>query len=212
MMKSVATVTVANEDKGLTTLDRVKSELGITGNSQDALLNSKILEASSDIEAHLNRVLRKETISEVFWGLRGCVDALVLNRTPVGEITSVTLDDEVVDEVDYRLDPDAGLLYRLNDGSPSSWSFGKALTVVYDGGYEMPDGADMGELPPALQAACVELVSSYWAARGRDPSVREEDIPGVLRTVYWVGAVGGAGELPPSVETKIGPWRRPVIG
>lgn len=212
MMKSVATVTVANSNKGLTTLDRVKAELGITGNGSDALLEAKILEASSDIEAHLNRTLRKETISEVFWGLRGCAEALIFSRTPVGTITSVTLDDELIDADDYRLDPDAGLLYRLSAASPSWWSFGKALTVIYEAGYDMPvDITNTGDLPPALQAACVELVGSYWASRGRDPTVREEDVQGVMRTVYWVGAVGDAGELPPSVESKIGTFRRMAL-
>jgi len=212
MMKSVATVTVANSNKGLTTLDRVKAELGITGNGSDALLGAKILEASSDIEGHLNRTLRKETISEVFWGLRGCAEALIFSRNPVGTITSVTLDDELIDADNYRLDPEAGLLYRLSDGSPSSWSFGKATTVIYQAGYDMPvDITNTGDLPPALQAACVELVASYWASRGRDPTVREEDVQGVMRTVYWVGAVGDAGELPPSVESKIGTFRRMAL-
>lgn len=209
MMKSIATVTGANSNKALATLARVKSELGITGSTNDALLTSKILEASSDIEGHLARTLRKETISELFWGLRGCADALILDRNPVASITSVTVDDVLLDASEYRLDGAAGLLYRLSDGSPSKWSFGKAVTVVYIAGFKMPDEGSDTDLPPALQAACVELVSSYWASRGRDPSVREEDIPGVLRTVYWVG---GAGELPPSVETKIGPWRKLVLG
>jgi hypothetical protein len=51
-------------------------------------------------------------------------------------------------------------------------------------------------------------MSDYWAAKGRDPSVKSEEIPGVIRTDYWVGAVGEAGELPPRVVMKLAPYRR----
>lgn len=207
-MHSTLTVVTPNTHKALTSLPRVKSELGITVNTFDALLTSKISEASSDIESHLNRVLRREELEQVFWG--SCSDLLILDRSPVAEIISVTVDGSLVDAYDYRCNTGSGLLHRLGSGSPIEWSFGQSVSVVFEAGYLMPGEADY-DLPPALEAACVELVSSYWASRGRDPSVREEDIPGLMRKVYWVGAVGNAGELPPSVEAKLGPFRAMVL-
>lgn len=209
-MRSTLTVTTANNNKALTTLVRVKSELGITATTYDTLLTSKISEASSDIEGHCGRIFRKETLTQHFWGQSSRVGALVLGRYPVVSVSSVTVDGEVLDEDDYRLDS-AGLLYRLSDGTDVGWSIGKSAEVVFVAGYVMPAEANP-DLPPALEAACVDLVSSYWSSRGRDPNVREEDIPGVLRKVYWVGAIGQAGELPPSVEAKIAPFRSVVVG
>lgn len=211
VLRSIATVTGANVNKALTTLERVKAELGIAGSASDTVLQAKILEASSDIEAHLGRTLRQETLSEVFWGLRGEVGELVLARYPVASVVSVTVDDEPVDLAEIRIDGAAGLLYRLTEaGLPACWRFGKSLTVVNVAGYRMPGEAGT-DLPPALQAACIELVTSYWSARGRDPLLRAEDVPGVGRAEYWVGAVGAAGTLPASVLSKIEPFRRPVI-
>lgn len=211
-MHSALTVVTPNANVALTTLDRTKGELGISGGGYDALLTSKIREASSDIEAHIGRVLRRETVSETFWGANRAVDTLILNRWPVASIVSVSVDGSDLDAGDYRLVADAGLLYRLDGGGYASrWAIGREAVITYVAGYAMPAEAEP-DLPAVLEAAAVELVNSYWVSRGRDPLVREEDVPGVGRTVYWVGAVGAAGALPPGVESKIAPFRRIVIG
>jgi len=195
----------------LTTLTRVKLELDITGTdtNRDMLLNLKILEASDDIEAALGFTVRKETVSETFWLENGDVgpEYLVLDRTPVVSITSVTVDGIVADASTYRLDPETGQLYALCNGYPSRWYFCKSIVVAYAGGYVLP--AESGStLPDGIQGAAVELMSDYWAAKGRDPSVKSEDVSGVGRIDYWVGAVGEAGELPPRVVMKLSPYRR----
>ena len=96
-------------------------------------------------------------------------------------------------------------------GSLIGWTFSKSAEIVYVGGYTMPGEVAQPTLPPALQAACVELVSSYWFARGRDSLVRQETVDGAGSTTYWIGAVGESGSLPPSVESKIAPYKRMVI-
>jgi len=212
-VRSIATVTVAPAETSLTTLTRVKSELNLTtvDAARDALLESKIDEASSDIEAHLARVLARATLSERFWGEPNGGEYLVLARAPGVSITSVTLDDVLVSASEYRLEPETGLLYRLDSsGYPCAWTWCKDVVIVYVAGYLLP--AETGRtLPYALEAAAVELVSSYWASRGRDPTVRSEDIPGLGAVSYWVGAVGEAGDLPPGVESKIAPFRRVLV-
>lgn len=206
-MQSIVSVTTAPERTALTTVDRVKLELSITTDASDALLGIKINEASSDIEAHLSRTLAYAGLTQTFWG-EGTADYLILDRAPVGSIVSVTLDDDLVDSDEYRLDADSGILYRLDSsGYPCTWYWCKSVIIVFTGGYELP-GADDPTLPPAIEAAAVELVTSYWTARGRDPTVRAEDIPGIGSVTYWVGAVGEDGGLPPSVTSKIAPFRR----
>lgn len=205
-MRSIVTVTTAPERTALTTVERVKQELSITTDTSDDLLGIKINEASSDIEAHISRTLAYAGLTQTFWG-EGCVEYLILDRAPVDEIATVTVDGDVVDSAEYRLDAETGILYRLDaSGYPCAWFWCKSVVIVFTGGYELP-GADSPTLPPAIEAAAVELVTSYWTSKGRDPTIRSEDIPGLGAVTYWVGAVGPQGELPPSVVAKISPFR-----
>lgn len=209
-MRSITTVTVAPDETQLTTVARVKQELGITGTTYDTLLGHKIDEATSDIEAHIERTLARATLSQQFWG-EGTGEYLVLDRTPVVSITSVTVDGVAVNTSEFRLDAEAGILYRLDSsGYPSFWSWCGTVVVVFVAGYAMPSETAR-DLPPALEAAAIELVNSYWQSRGRDPLVRAEDVPGLASVTYWVGAVGEEGQLPPGVTAKISPFRRALV-
>lgn len=209
-MRCIATVTAPPEVTNLTTLERVKLELEIAGDANDALLAAKIAEASSDIEAHIGRVLSRATLSELFWGESGA-EYLILARAPVAELVSVTEDDVAVDLDEVRLDPETGQLYRLDaSGNACAWLWCKEVTVVYRAGYLLP-GEDGRDLPAALEAGAIALLNSYWQSRGRDPTVRGEDVPGLGSVQYWVGAVGEAGELPPDVVAKISPFRRVLL-
>lgn len=207
-MRSTVNITVAPTVTRLTTLQRVKEELAITDGASDAILGAKIDEATSDIEAHLARTLSRATVTQTLWNV-GYSEYILLRRFPVASIVSVTVDDIAVDSDEYRLDGDAGILYRLDSsGYPCAWLSCKSIVAVYTGGYLLP-GEMNRNLPPALESAAVELVASYWSSRGRDPTVKSEEVPGLGRVDYWVGAVGEAGELPPSVVAKISPFRRP---
>jgi hypothetical protein len=211
-MRSRVVVTTPAEKTNLTTLERVKAELDIANGAKDAILNFKIAEASSDIEAYLGYSVKRETVTEEFWqGQSGWEhpEYLLLDRVPVGTLNSVTIDDVEVDSDEYRLDAETGALYRLDSsGYPSAWCITKLASIVYAGGYLLP-GESGRNLPPAIEAAAVELVQDFWFAKGRDPTAMEEEIPGVMRVRRWVGAVGQTGELPPSVQSKLAPFRRP---
>lgn len=209
-MRSILTVTAPATDFDLTTLARVKSELNITGTDSDTILGQKIEEASDDISSALGFVVAKETVSEDFWYESGdaAPEYLVLNRTPIRSIASVTIDGVVIDSSLYRLDAKIGQIFALDaSGYPFAWLFCKNIVIAYDGGYILP-AESASDLPSGIQGACVDLVSSYWLSRGRDAAVKSVDIPGVRTVDYWVGAVGEEGELPPSVQAKLMPYRR----
>jgi hypothetical protein len=226
-MQSILNVVTPATVTSLTTLARVKSELNISDRTSDALLSSKIAEASSDIQATLGYTLPAEDVAETFWhqhrhqlgyaygsgygygNLGGeTTEILFLRRTPVVSIASVTLDGDLVDPTEYRLDDKAGLLWRLDaSGFPCTWIFCQSIVIAYRGGFVLPGQAGR-TLEPAIEAATVSLVSSFWHSRGRDPTVKSVDIPGVRRTEYWVGSIGEAGELPPDVLMKLAPFRR----
>lgn len=213
-MRSIVKVTVPSEDDGLTTLERVKAELNISNTTSDIVLQAKIDEASDDIRSALGFRVAEETVEQTFWFEHGdyAPEFLILDRAPVTEIASITIDGRAYsgDEIDTiaRLDSDTGQLYALCNGYPARWHFWLSIVVEYTGGYVMPSEDDDCTLPAGIQGACVDLVSSYWSAKGRDPTVKSEEIPGVISTQYWVGAVGEDGELPPSVVTKLAPYRR----
>jgi len=222
-MRSIVEIVSPAESELLTTLERVKAELNITTDANDEILEAKIAEASSDIQAAVGKRLPREDVKETFWhdddrhlqrvahfGNRAQA-TLILNRTPVSAIASVTVDDLVLAPSEYRLDPDAGLLDRLStDGIPRAWCFCKSMIVAYTGGYALP-GEDGRNLAYAIEGAVVALVSDYWASRGRDPTLRSESIPGVIDRQFWVGAVGDPGLLPPRVLASIAPFRRPAV-
>lgn len=206
-MRSILNIPTPATVRNLTTLERVKAELSITDNTSDVLLRAKIREASSDINARA-WADPLETLAETFWNV-GCEEYLILRRRPNVTITSVTVDD--VATTYYRLDPETGQLYCLDaNGHAVHWNCCKSIVAVYAAGYIMP-GQTGANLEPALEAAAIELLQSYWASRGRDPLIRSEDVPGLGSVTYWVGAVGESGELPPSVESRIAPFRRTSV-
>lgn len=213
-MRSIVTVASPASDKALTTLERVKLELGIPSGTttNDPILQEKIDEASDDIEAALGFRLVRETAVETFWHEQydSAPEKLVLDRTPVAAIASVVVDGVTIDPSAYRLDPSTGELFALCNGYPSVWVFCQSIVVTFDAGYILP-AASNRNLPKGIEGACIDLVSSFWAAKGRDPTVKSEDVPGIGRVDYWVGAVGEPGELPPSVVAKLAPYRRVLV-
>jgi len=208
-MNSTLVITAPAENTQLATLDRIKQELGITGTDTDTLLSAKIDEASSDIAVRVRPSLGRQTITETFYrdSRPSEPERLFLRRWPVVSIVSVTIDGaETLDTAHYRFDPEIGVVYRLTEsGYPRRWWCRKSIAIEYVAGYLLPadDGRD---LPASLEAACIDLVASYWASRGRDPALRSESIDGVASFSYWVGAIGQSGDLPPSVMAKIKPF------
>lgn len=212
-MRSVLTVTVPATVTALTTLNRVKLELDITSGASDGILEIKIDEASSDIEAALGFRVPKETVAETFWfeQVDRAPEYLVLDRTPVGTITSVVVDGVTYDSSLYRLDAATGQLYALDSsGYPFVWYFCKSIVVTYAGGYILPSESN-SDLPKGIEGACVDLLQCYWFWKGRDPTVKSEEAPGIMRYDYWVGSVGEAGELPPGVVARLAPYRRAIV-
>jgi hypothetical protein len=214
-MRNILTVVTAATVTALVELSRVKAEFGITGTADDVLLKAKIAEASDDIAAALGFVPALETVSETFWheGQFEYPEYLILNRTPVTALASVTVDGCVLDPARYRLDAATGLLYALSaSGYPETWQIQQDAVVSYSGGFVLP-GQEGRTLPPGIEGAALSLMQSFWAARGpgRDPMVRSEETQGIGRIEYWVGTVGDPDELPAEVLRKLAPFRRSVV-
>jgi hypothetical protein len=199
------TVQTATTSTGLTTLAAVKAELQITGNAEDAYLEEQILRVSAAITTYLNvatsntgsRTLFKETLVET---VRYPVKRMVLSRYPVTSIASLVEDGTTVDPTLYEVDGAYGIVTRYDANSyKRDWCFRKCV-ITYDGGF--------ATIPKDIEDACIGIIKGVRSARTRDPLVKSEDIPGVLSTTYWVGAVGQAqGEFPPEIAAKLDGYR-----
>jgi hypothetical protein len=201
----------------LTTLDRVKLGLGITDDANDELLEIQILEQSEFVCALLNtamaadgtRTLGLETVEEI-------LEAPTLSRIPVVEIEEVRDGNGTLfDPADYLVDKATGRF--IGPASAAWWNLVYNFTppaipiiVRYKAGWRLP-GDENRNLPRVIETGAISRVTSVRAAGSRDPNVKAEDIPGVLRTEYWVGSTGGdssTGGIPPDIWSQLSLYRR----
>jgi hypothetical protein len=209
-MRSIISVTTPATVELLTTVERVQSDLGITGSETE--IETAISEASSRIEAELGYHLALEVVVETFRPVNGYSygSAVLLERTPVVEINSITVDGTVLAEADWDLQPENGRVIWLSAGMSTWWRFSSALAVAYSGGWVMP-GEEDRTLPPAIEAAAVAYVRSVWSSRqAGDSMLRAVEIPGVIRREYYSSnrAGGESTLLPPDVASMLAPFKR----
>lgn len=177
-MGSIVTVLTPAESHDLTTLARVKRELGnIDTKAHDKTLRDWIAEASEDVAGRCNRVFGKETVSEKFEYSGGSVLRLDRYPTLASGLTVTEVGTELVD-ADWELDAAPGWLYRMSDASRRCWPCG-TITVQYTGGYEL-----LGDLPRVLEQATILLVKARWHAWDRDPMERSVSTEGIDNVTY----------------------------
>jgi hypothetical protein len=212
-MQSVLTVNTVAASYDLTTVATVKAELGILTTSEDASLAVWITQASAACASYCNRVLSLETVTETFRNrftypfhqnnFRN-IASVLLARTPIVSAISVVQDTVVLtQDVDYQLDANQGIIYRLNptDDSLVQWYF-KKLVINYTGGY-----GTITSIPRNIERACITQVQVIRASASRDPNIKSENIPGVFSTTYWSPSVTDNGALGPEVTALLDPYR-----
>lgn len=207
----------------LTTLAAVQEELGEYGS--DARLARLIRQASGLISGFTGRSFARARMSETFvmdgasWGgnyndgtgnfygnpsrsLYHVPGSFILGLIPVASLVFVTEDDQDTDLSRVEWDQESGVVYR--------WGFGCRTTIVYDGGYLLPDDPNT-DLPADIERACIDTVSALWYRSGegtRDPMIRSETIDGIGSTSYLDPSKGAAASLPPSVAAALYPYIR----
>lgn len=210
-MNSLLTVLAASNTYDLTILATVKGELGITDQTLNDQIDAWIDQASAAIAAYCNRVFGLETVQEEFWPDRSDiltegVAPLRLERWPVSSVTSVVEDGvTLVSGTNFRIDTKVGHLIRLDsNGWPTSWP-AEAIVVVYVAGYTLLDG-----LPQDIERAAITMVKQAYFRARRDPSIKQESIPGVRDVSYWIATGIDAGNMTPDVVNLLAPYRVPV--
>lgn len=172
----------------LTTLDRVKSELGITDTTDDDNIIRWIGDASSLIAKECGRVFGLEKVTETLPGSGGVL--LGLTRVPLVTVHSLYEDSVLLTEdTDFTIEErESSALYKPGGwgrtGGLRAWGVeafssgyilpGLAATmryiVTYTAGWVLPGvqnpfvasgPTDAQNLPGALEIACLEAVK-YW--------------------------------------------------
>ena len=193
------TVLTPATDYDLTELATVKSLIGISDTTDDALLSALITRASIAIAEYCDRVFAQEAVRESQPGTGN--RHLLLERVPVVSIQQAVLDGTAIDTTEYKIeDSNVGRLWRdvawdrALDEQPDYWQ------IDYTAGFLLPGDANRN-LPESVEQACIETVKSWYLARGRDATLRSEEIGTV-----WQGTFSGQA-LPLVVKQLLAPWR-----
>jgi hypothetical protein len=223
-LRSSVTVLEAADSYDLTTLAAVKAYFAIpivTDDPNDVRLQTLITLQSKVIADYCDRVFAHEKVSETIYtgeiaapagiSTSEVLASVPLSRWPVTQIDSITRDTTVLVEADdYRLDADSGVLRGV--------LIGDALEVVYEAGYDLPEGA-----PGPLSLAVIDMVRQSYFYGSRDPmiqmmsdntagSVRFFPPPGISSGRGGGGATQSKGSpLTATATALVQPYRRPGL-
>ena len=210
---------MALSSHALTTVNEVKNELEISPSdtSQDALIERLINAASEAIENYCDRHFEKAQVTERLAGYGR--SRIVLSRTPVLQIVSVSVNGSVLPADSYMLeDAETGFLYRLDGVWPwtarymsgtitsiqQPGSEERSIEVTYIGGYVLPkddSAATPRTLPYIIEQACIATVASMYRRRGSDLNILRESLQSAM-VAYALQ------ELPEIVKKWLEPYRR----
>ncbi|MGY4224335.1 hypothetical protein ACVMIH_001696 [Bradyrhizobium sp. USDA 4503] len=202
-------------DRKLTTLENVKTELGITDGTEDAKIGRLIDRLSAMVCDYLlvpaavdgSKTLGLETLEEKFvhspW-FRRRRGPMILARHPVTEIVSVTIGTVTIDPTDYDFDGGTGEMWRLGVVPPPSigWAPGVRTVVRFKAGWTLPATANF-TLPLAIEGAVIGMIRAARFAADRDPTVKSEWTTDIERLEYWVGQIGENGAFPPDIAAAL---------
>ncbi len=160
----------------LDTLSNVKARLNITSSQYDTFLTAQITLVSDTIEAYLRRKLLTATFTQTYYrDDYQYARMLELFVFPIGELTSITEDGDVVDPDTYRLHKPSGRVIKT-DGS---FFFTAEETVaVYDAGYDELPSPIISVLDSVVQERYNKQSSGIELNFGSD--VQRISIPGAI--------------------------------
>lgn len=206
------TVVTPPPTNDLTTLDRLKLEIGVPweDHSRDEILYAWIAEASGAIAAYCNRpegfgrarVLQTERLG---WAWRAR-DGILLERDIDPAIVSVEVDGLALDAEAPDWELAGGVLRRFSPGGRYLVGWAGTVAVTYDAGYGL-----VATLPFDLERACLDLCRGMDASKGRDPALRSIRIMDLVQKDYFPAtAAGTSAGMPPETAARLDKYRRPL--
>jgi hypothetical protein len=171
----------------LTTLEVVKEYLKIdsTQTVDDTRIEKLINACSSAIESYCERKFKEQTYTdEEYDGT--CTKYILLKQYPVKSISSVSIDDVLLDVSEYKVKKPNGTLIRVNN----VWPTGDInIKVTYSSGFIT--------IPADLEQACMDFVMSKFKA----------DVSG-FSTTFTDGFVFRADAIPVQVKMLLQPYKK----
>jgi hypothetical protein len=205
--------TPASKTDLITALDVVATlDIADADAATKLFLRERIKECSSAARRHCNAYVFGVTVFRLTLYSDDPRDKAIPLRMPASAISSITEAGTDLASADYALDTDAGVVYRLDsNGDRTCWSCGK-IVINYKAGFKLPGetDADAPALPDEIASKILTWVKSLYLARGRDPLLKAEDVPGLGSAEYWVQS-GEMGAIPPEVLDTLDGYRMPVI-
>jgi hypothetical protein len=216
--KSFLTVDDPSPDKTLLTIEEMRAAAGLatTDATKDASLTRLAAFSFAAIMAECNiatgtggdPTLRQESLTQTVFNAYS--QEIILLRRHNIEIFSVVADGaDLVEEEDFWVDPESGLLTRIQSGSPVCWNC-KKVVIEYLAGFE--------EIPGDLKQVASDFLRVQYNESTRDPSVKARDVEiyGVerKRTEYWAGAIpgqGGTSAVPDIASGALKRYRRLIL-
>lgn len=209
-------ITTPATDRTLLTIDELRFLAGVSNGARDLELRNLETRIAASIMSECNiaigsgaePTLRRETLTETIYApMDG--EFLILSRRHSVSVSSLTLDGSIISASGYVVDPEKGVLLRLEGTYPCYWS-GQIAVVLYDAGF--------ATVPGDLKQAAMDYFRGSLAEAGRDPFVKSEtkDVPGVgSRTrEFWVGNIPGQssdGPVPAIVAEQLKRFRNRLV-
>lgn len=203
---TITRVITPAESLALMSLDQAKTALGIdpADTSQDAAIQQEIDAVSAAINQYCDRVFVRQTYRDQIrrvWDWLGQGRPLETRQWPIPldeggvPVLTVTEDGTLLDPALWEIEIETGSIYRLDTQAMIySWT-GQVTLIDYDAGYDV--------IPPDVQGAALEYLTSRWSARGRDPALRRETIPDVIQQDWYTDATT------PSMSSTVRDWLAP---
>ncbi|MAF25371.1 hypothetical protein CL634_07330 [bacterium] len=208
------TIITAAAHTEMTLLEVVKSELEITGSSNDGMLTEYIQQASDYIRTYTGRYFAKETVEETFQSRGG--RKLMVSRYPLVSISFIEFSGTSVGATTYEIDNStAGIIWR-EAGFTHTILSDEFITlqptkdgrrdwkVRYVAGYNMPGttGVDR-DFPYDLERACVDLVKNWFLTKTADPMIQRQQTGDASETRFATSR-----GVPPGVLNTLNNWRK----
>lgn len=191
------------QSNALTTLERLKLELGIAADDTNSARDTKLCElinAFSDwAESITGRNFLKQEYTETYPGSGS--QMLIVNHFPVTSIEQITVSGEVVPDTEYQVVDRPGRLVFRNAGwskvsfvqgmAPIPLYSSKNIVIQYTAGYVLPkdavDPSNPRTLPYDIEKAVLNLISIDLAREGTAKGLKSFKISDVMWDFGFVG-------------------------
>lgn len=213
---AISTVVAPASSYALIDKATLKSDLNITSSTDDLFLTRLIARASRLVVNYCDgNPFVIETISDTFFPARDLnprvafagAQTLRLKRWPVQASPAITVSRNgvaLVQDVDFTLDAEKGLLLRLDSrGYPTRWD-GAEIVAQYAAGYS--------PIPDDVIDIVETIVKARYAARSRDPAMKSQTLTGVYQRQFWGDQNGAVAALTAEMkDTLEARYRVPVL-